>query len=276
VLSEALSSRVRANRRLPSATTLTSSPLESWTRLWLADSARLVAVSRGYLVAELQSRNSTTSFLEQAGETSGCLQRRGSADSKHRRSRHRRRLRSCEPSTVRGACEVVPVAHGRMLSDDFGRRRSAKDSGARSNLGSRIGWLANSISVGSGLIRLASAGRLRGSLTQAEVRSPEHFGATAVRNQAPVCVELRRWLAVGGNSQEFPGAPAQPLEEVAWEEGGGLDPTSFRLRYLIPRGKPPPVGLAAPSHRQKLGRLSTSVRRRSAARLRCVWNCVAG
>jgi hypothetical protein len=136
-----------ANRRLPSATALTSSPLESWTRLWLADGARLVTVSRGYLVAELQSRNSTTSSLEQAGETSGCPQRRGSADSKHRRSRHRRRLKSCEPSTVRGACEVVPVAHGRMLSDDFGRRRSAKDSGARSNLGSRIGWLANSISV---------------------------------------------------------------------------------------------------------------------------------
>ena len=133
MLSEALSSRVRANRRLPSATTLTSSPLESWTRLWLTESARLVTVSRGYLVAELQSRNSTTSFLEQAGETSGCLQRRGSADSKHRWSRHRRRLKSCEPSTVRGACEVVPVAHGRMLSDDFGRRRSAKDSGTMSN-----------------------------------------------------------------------------------------------------------------------------------------------
>jgi len=100
----------------------------------VTDSARLVAVSRGYLVAELQSRNSTTSFLEQARGTFGCLQRRGSADSKHRWSRHRRRLRSCEPSTVRGvACEVVLVAHGRMLSDDFGRRRSAKDSGTMSN-----------------------------------------------------------------------------------------------------------------------------------------------
>ena len=41
---------------------------------------------------------------------------------------------------------------------------------------------------------------------------------------------------MGGNSpKEFPGAPAQPLEEVAWEKGGGLDPTFFRLLCRVER-----------------------------------------
>ena len=37
------------------------------------------------------------------------------------------------------------------------------------------------------VLRKALAGRLCGSHTQAEARSPDSFGLTAVRSQAPVC-----------------------------------------------------------------------------------------
>ena len=67
------------------------------------------------------------SSLEQA-KTSGCLKRRGSAQ--HHKSRHKERLERHEPSMHGVRKMEVPVSHGRMLSDDFGRRRSARDSGA--------------------------------------------------------------------------------------------------------------------------------------------------
>ena len=68
-----------------------------------------------------------------------------------------------------------------MLSDDFGRRRSAKDSGAKSNLGSRIGWLANSISVSDRADKVSPRRlALRVPHTGRRASPPEHFGATAV------------------------------------------------------------------------------------------------
>ncbi len=80
----------------------------------------------------------TDQFSEQA-KLSNCPQR-GCAE--QHESRHEERLERREPSTARGAREAVKVSHGRMLSDDFSRRRSAKGNSAAAVKGrSVINWL---------------------------------------------------------------------------------------------------------------------------------------